>query len=86
MFSLLYSFIQRSLNSALVQILVPRVGDLQWLESLTMNSAENKALTPFVGQPYRQNNSSHHQHIFWVNYDETFKNATIMGSSVNPYE
>ena len=42
-----------------------RVGDLQWLESLTMISAGNKALTPFVGQPYGQNNSSHHhQYIF----------------------
>ena len=34
-----------------------RVGDSRWWGSLTMVPAGNKA-TPFVGQPYRKNNSS----------------------------
>ena len=33
------------------------VRDSQWWESLTMVPAGNKALTPFIDQPYHKNNS-----------------------------
>ena len=53
-----------SFNQAWTQVLrrfkpcSRRVGDSRWLGSLTMMPAGNKAKTPFVGQPFRKNNSS----------------------------
>ena len=59
-----YDYSTTSFNKVWTQILrrlkscSQCVRDLRWWGSLTMVPAGNKAKTPFVGQPFRKNNSS----------------------------
>ena len=59
-----YHYCTTSFNKAWTQILhrlkpcLRCVSYLRWWKSLTMVPAENRAWKPFIGQPFRKNNSS----------------------------